>query len=307
MSKAITEPEKLSQKLPIYIITPVYNRRETTLAYLAHLERCGDLQRYHVVIVDDGSTDGTAEAIRDCYREVVVLPGSGDLWWTGAMALGMQYAYDQGADYFFWINDDCLPAENALSRMESFMRQQADTLVSASFYTAESTAPVRVSGFQGRQSMLAGPSEIVEVDGVSGWCVGIPRAVFSKIGPPNAWKFPHYNGDSMYTLAATRAGFKACILGDAIAILVEAGASRGDLSSVFNPDLSLFQSLSALFWSKKSPFRLPTQFFYQTARYGILLGTPLFVMRALSWLGKWIKLQTDSRLKARSFNPQEHA
>lgn len=301
----MTMPGSLT-KQPVYIVTPVYNRKEITLAYLENLSDYGDLQRYHVVIVDDGSTDGTADAIRTRYPEVIVLPGNGDLWWTGAMARGMQYAYDQGAEYFFWLNDDCLPIENALSQMESFMRQQANTLVSASFYTAEATAPVRVSGFRGRQGMLANAGEVVEVDGVSGWCVGIPRAVFSKIGPPNAWKFPHYAGDSMYTLTATRAGFRAYILGDAIAQLVEAGASRGDLPSVFKPELSPLQSLRALFWDKKSPFRLPTQFFYQTTRYGPLIGSPLFFARTFSWLGQWIKLQTASRLKIGKFNPQEH-
>lgn len=289
-------------KDPVYIITPVYNRKDTTLAYLSNLSDCGDLQRYYVVIVDDASTDGTAEAIHIHYPEVTVLSGDGDLWWTGAMALGMQYAYAQGAEYFFWLNDDCLTTENSLSQMVSFMQQQANTLVSASFYTAESTAPVRVSGFRGRQSLLANAGEVVEVDGVSGWCVGIPRAVFSKIGPPNAWKFPHYNGDSMYTLTATRAGFKAFILGDAIALLVEAGASRGDLRSVFKPELSLMQSLKALFWDKKSPFRIPTQLFYQTTRYGPVLGFLLFLARIFSWLGQWIKLQTAYRLRVGEFN-----
>lgn len=302
----MTMPDNSPQK-PVYIITPVYNRKEITLACLKHLSECGDLQRYHMVIVDDGSTDGTADAIRTHYPEVIVLTGSGDLWWTGAMALGMQYAYDQGAEYFFWLNDDCLPTENALLQMEHFMRQQADTLVSASFYTAGATAPVRVSGFRGRESVLAHAGETEEVDGMSGWCVGIPRAVFSKIGPPDARKFPHYAGDSMYTLTATRAGFRAYILGDAIAQLVEAGASRGDLPSVFKPGLSPLQSLRTLFWNKKSPFRLTTQFFYQTTRYGLPIGSLLFFARAFAWLGQWITLQTASILKIGKFNSQEHA
>lgn len=294
-------PENASKE-PVYIVTPVYNRRDVTLTYLEHLEQCGDLQRYHVVIVDDGSSDGTADTIGTHYPSVTVLKGSGDLWWTGAIALGMQYAYEQGAEHFFWINDDCLPTENTLPQMVQFMRQQADTLVSASFYDKDAAVPTRVSGFRGRQSLLANPGEVVNVDGMSGWCVGIPRDVYTKIGPPNANKFPHYAGDSMYTLTATRAGFRACILGDAIATLIEAGESRGDLLSIFKPGLPWLSSFKALFWAKKSPFRLPTQFFYHATRYGTVLGTPLFLGRTLVWLGKWMQFQVASELKVGKFS-----
>lgn len=295
-----------SIKEAVYIVTPVFNRKEITLAFLENLKQCRDLQRYSVVIVDDGSTDGTKAAINQLYPDVIVLSGNGDLWWTGAMALGMQHAYEQGAEYFFWINDDCLPQLNTLPQMTKFMKQNPDTLVSASFYTSEATSPVRVSGFQGRQGVMAQKGERVDVDGVSGWCVGIPAAVFKRIGPPDAGKFPHYAGDSMYTLKATRAGFKACILGDAIATLVEAGESRGSLLSVFNPDHTPIQSLESLFWNKKSPFRLPTQFFYHTARYGIILGTPLFLGRFLVWLGQWVQFQIASRLKIGMFSLQDN-
>lgn len=287
-------------KESVYVVIPVYNRKEMTLACLENLEQCGTLQRYHIVIVDDASTDGTKEAINHLYPDVMVVQGDGDLWWTGAMALGMQYAYEQGAEYFFWLNDDCVPQPKTLPLMTDFMQQHPDTIVSASFYTSGATAPVRVSGFRGRQGVMANAGEVVEVDGVSGWCVGIPASVFRQIGPPDAGKFPHYGGDSMYTYVATRAGFKVCILGDAIATLIEAGTSRGHLPSFFKPDLTLLQSLQSLFWHKKSPFRLPTQFFYHTTRYGIFLGTLLFLGKTLVWLGQWIQLQLTARFKLES-------
>nr|WP_210391310.1 hypothetical protein [Synechococcus sp. PCC 7502] len=42
----------------------------------------GDLAKYQVVIVDDGS----GEAIRSLYPEVILLSGDGNLWWTGAIS-----------------------------------------------------------------------------------------------------------------------------------------------------------------------------------------------------------------------------
>jgi GT2 family glycosyltransferase len=69
----------------IFIIIPVHNRKQITLNCLKSLSKNGDLGRYHVVVVDDGSTDGTAEAIQALYPDIVVLHGDGNLWWTGAI------------------------------------------------------------------------------------------------------------------------------------------------------------------------------------------------------------------------------
>ena len=40
----------------IYIIIPVHNRKTLTLDCLENLKTNGDLQKYHVIVVDDGSS-----------------------------------------------------------------------------------------------------------------------------------------------------------------------------------------------------------------------------------------------------------
>ena len=270
----------------VYILVPVHNRKEITLNCLSTLKQSGDLERYRIVVVDDGSTDGTASAIHSLYPEVKVLNGDGNLWWTGAMALGMEYAEAHGAEYFIWLNDDCLPQPQTLQLIVEFMETHPDTIASASFYTTESTIPVVHNGFKGRKSLAAHAGEVIYVDGTSGWCVGIPASVFRKIGGLEVHKFPHYGGDSMYTLKATRSGFRACLLGDATAMLLERGNSRCDFQSYCNSDLGIFELTRSLFWDKKSLFRLPTQFFYHVARYGIFLGILFFLAKLFFWTEK---------------------
>lgn len=279
-------------KEPVYIVTPVYNRKETTLTCLESLKKYGDLQRYHMVIVDDGSTDGTTAAINTLYPEVTVLPGNGDLWWTGAMAWGMQYAYEQGAEYFIWLNDDCFPEPDTLPQLVEFLRTHPDTIVGPTCYTHKSNSLAKEhNAFRGRKSCAASPGEVVFVDGLSGWCVGIPGSVFRKIGPPDTDKFPHYSGDDTYILRATRSGFKACVVGDIKVTLVGSVHPKLNFRSYFHPGLTPASTFQALFWSKKSPYRLPTKFFYFTERYGLLLGMLLFLTKLISWLGRWAKLQ----------------
>jgi len=69
----------------IYIIIPVHNRKSLTLACLKNLKTNGDLQKYQVIVVDDGSSDRTAEEVAENYPEVTILKGDGNLWWTGAI------------------------------------------------------------------------------------------------------------------------------------------------------------------------------------------------------------------------------
>jgi len=281
-----------SCKEPVYIITPVYNRKNTTLSCLQNLKQHGDLDRYHVVIIDDGSTDHTAEAIHLLYPEVTVLQGTGDLWWTGAMAEGMAYAYQQGAQYFIWLNDDCHPVSGTLPQLVEFMKTHPKAIAAPTCYFQEANQLVaKDNGSRGRQGCVANPGEILEVDGMSGWCVGIPSDVFRTIGPPDARRFPHYSGDNTYIFRATRAGFKAYLLGDLHVMLVGPVEETLGLEKYFRPGLSVGDTWQAVFWSKKSPYLLSAKFFHCIERYGIFVGTCLFFTKFLSWLGQWAKLQ----------------
>ena len=278
----------LFKKEFVYIIIPVHNRKQLTLSSLATLHESGDLQRYHTLIVDDGSIDGTAIAIREAYPTVKILQGNGNLWWTGAIAKGMEYAFQQGAKYCIWLNDDCIPSSDTLSLLVNYLERHPDTIVGAACYTPESNAPVE-NGFRGRKRLAATPGEVVFVDGMSGYCVGIPSSVFQKIGVPDAKRFPHYGGDGMYILKATRAGFKACILGDAKVTL------PGVIDPVHNFSSYLYTSttsnLQSIFWNQKSPYYLPTQFFYHVEKHGVVIGMPLFLFKLSFWFSQWLQLQ----------------
>lgn len=290
-------------KEPVYIITPVYNRKATTLKCLQHLSQIGDLHRYQVVIVDDGSTDGTAAVINVAYPDVAVLTGSGDLWWTGAVAMGMQYAAEQGAEFFIWLNDDCLPNAGTIAALVEFMRQHPGAIAAPTCYASDHEIFVaQHNGSQGRRGCAAQPGETLEVDGMAGWCVGIPAIVMQTIGVPDAHRFPHYSGDDTYIFRAYRAGFKAYLLGDLTAKLIGPVHEQLGIQKFFTPGISATKTFQALFWSKKSPYRLPTKFFHCIERYGVWLGTCLFVTKILSWLSQWAKFQIVASFKPNWLN-----
>ena len=103
----------------IAILMTVHNRKAKTLRCLASLKETStpwrDAVFLKVFLTDDGSTDGTAEAIRaeDYPFDVRILPGDGNLFWNGGMIQSWKAAIGEGGwDGYLWLNDDAvvLPA-----------------------------------------------------------------------------------------------------------------------------------------------------------------------------------------------------
>lgn len=199
------------QRQLVFVLIPVHNRKTITLACLKNLEQNGDLDRYQVVVIDDGSTDGTHAAVRSLYPQVTVLQGDGNLWWTGAIAMGMKYAYQQGAEYLIWLNDDCQLAPATLSDLVEFCRTCPDAIVGGQGLEDQATQAIAFGGkrktWQGYRFIKAACGQVVECDLLSGNLVCIPRQVIEKVGYPNPDETPHYGGDSLYLIRAKKTGF----------------------------------------------------------------------------------------------------
>ena len=268
------------------IIIPVHNRRDTTLACLRHLLATGDLGRCSVIVVDDGSNDGTSEVVSAEFPQVEILRGDGQLWWTGAIALGMQRASAAGADAICWLNDDCLPAAGTLDALFAEATVAPGQLVAPACYNADTDVAVP-NAFVGRNRVPATPAKKEKADGLSGFCVALPRAVWTQIGLPDPVRFPHYFGDNAYTMGAARAGFPVVLL----------GAARADLTAYHPPPTLRAMGERARGWreqwmrvfiSPKSPYRLRTLLAFQRLKYGWVLGTAIALVRSVGWIVQWL-------------------
>lgn len=202
-------------KESVFVIIPVHNRKNITLKCLDNLKTSGDLERYYGIVVDDGSTDGTSEAIQNLYPEVIILSGDGDLWWTGAIKKGMEYALKQGAEFIVWLNDDCQFSEGAIVNLVNCSQNYQGAVAGCQGFELNQPTQLAFGGklksWKGYRFINAPSGAIVPCDLLSGNLVCIPRAVITKIGFPDPNITPHYGGDSLYLIRAKKAGFSLLV------------------------------------------------------------------------------------------------
>ena len=206
--------------MKFYILIPVHNDVYVTMECLRLLA----LQRwqdFEVIVTDDGSIDGTAEAIAREYPEVTVLRGDGNLWWTKAINLALLDAFERADkdDYVLTLNNDVTFDEDYLANMAEAARQRPGWLIGSVSLDQANPKKVLDTGnyidWRTRRALMAkfqyGPHFNEETNCLSGRGTLIPVAAFRKVGIFNAAKFPHYAADTEFSIRAERGGFPLCV------------------------------------------------------------------------------------------------
>jgi GT2 family glycosyltransferase len=229
----------------IWIVIPVFNRKNFTRECLLALRK-QTVQSFKSVIVDDGSTDGTADMIRTEFPEVDLVDGGGDLFWTAAVNLGIQYALDHDADYVMTLNNDTLPTEDFIEKTLQGAKQQPNAIIGA--LEIDVNSKKIIYGGETIDWVLATTRDVIhsipeaqqkglhKVSWLPGRGLLIPKTVFDKIGLFDAKRFPHYYGDVDFTHTALRNGFPNYINYDAKLMTYpeESGDRKNKVKKTFN-------------------------------------------------------------------------
>ena len=200
------------------VIIPVHNRKPVTLKYLQLLRDTGTLGRATVIIIDDGSTDGTADAVTAGFPEVEILHGSGNLFWTGATEWGMRHAIARGASCCVWCNDDLVLHEDALEQVVALARERQAIVSGQGMIQLEGQAPWFFPGiYKGKAGLETRDLDVnstvpIRVDTCRGNLVAIDKRVIERIGYPDGKNLPHIGGDTDYGLRATATGIDCLTL-----------------------------------------------------------------------------------------------
>ena len=180
----------------VYIVIPVYNRISYTRKCLECLGR-QTWKTLKVIVVDDGSIDGTSHMIRENFPKVKLFTGDGNLWWTGAINVGIRYALQQmkEGDFILTLNDDLEVDDDYVEQLVSFAMAHPGSLVGSVVVDINRPEIIQNGGViinlwtakktvlnSGKKLASFGDRYFTKVSTLTGRGTLIPMEVFSDIG-----------------------------------------------------------------------------------------------------------------------------
>ena len=209
--------------MSVFVIIPVHNRLHLTRACLASLSE-QSFRDFTVVVVDDGSTDGTSESLAKEFPAARVLKGDGTLWWTGAMNVGVGWALARAEpqDVVLTLNNDTTPPPEYLERLMRAHVVAPHTLIGSLVVSATDRKTIVDGGvtidWMTAKYRTAGRGLAVEVhadlhpdlrpvDVLSGCGTLIPVSAFARTGPYDGKRLRHYAADYELSRRALNAGY----------------------------------------------------------------------------------------------------
>lgn len=107
-------------KMQIVALTTFHNRRAKTIAAIKDLigQQLPEHVQLSFVLVDDGSTDGTASAVLKIVPNARLIAGDGSLYWAGGMRYGWQTSVmNRSFDALLVFNDDVRLSNTAVREL----------------------------------------------------------------------------------------------------------------------------------------------------------------------------------------------
>jgi GT2 family glycosyltransferase len=200
----------------VYILLPVHNRRQITKEF-AECLLLQSFKNYHLVLIDDGSTDGTAKMILEILPNATVLYGRGDWWWAGCLQKGINWLRENGAtesDILLFINDDVTFKPDYLANAVAYVKDRTGLLLLSKWF-CEEDGNIRESGVTANLKTLTfGPARSgEEINCLSTRGLFARLVDIEKIGNFHPRLLPHYLSDYEYTIRAIRKGVR-CVTTD---------------------------------------------------------------------------------------------
>jgi GT2 family glycosyltransferase/glycosyltransferase involved in cell wall biosynthesis len=204
----------------VAIIVLNWNGLNDTLGCLESLDQL-NYQGYEVVVVDNGSTDGSVPVIRERFPGVTIIENGENLGYSGGNNVGLRYAIAQGADYALLLNNDTIVDPTFLRILVD--AAETDPLIGMAgptIYYHEHPDVIWSAGgaidWQRGSTWMVGLDERDEgqfgaepraVDFVTGCAMLVRRTVMEQVGLLDERFFAYYE-ETEWCVRAARAGYK---------------------------------------------------------------------------------------------------
>jgi GT2 family glycosyltransferase len=225
-----------------------WNGREDTLRCLRSLADIED-ERLRVVCVDNGSSDGSPEAVRERFPAVELIEAGANLGYSGGNNLGIRHALEHGASWVVLVNNDATVASDVIDGFEIAARERPRAgILAGKVYFADRPETVwfagqRVGtllGYSGRPRGYGhqdGPryERVVATGRAVGALMAISREAIDAVGLLDEGLFA-YVEDVDWALRVREAGFEVVLAPHARAwhgVSASTGGERASMHTLY--------------------------------------------------------------------------
>jgi len=122
----------------IAVVIVNWNRRDLTLEAIASVEaqNCAPVS---VILVDNGSNDGSADAAEQAFPKIKVIRNDRNLGFAGGNQQGIEAALAIGADYILFLNNDATADPGCLKSLTELLESRPKAAAAAPFIVYSST------------------------------------------------------------------------------------------------------------------------------------------------------------------------
>lgn len=263
----------------IYAFIPVFNRIEMTRCIVDHL-RAQQGAEIRIVVIDDGSTDGTSEYLA-AQPDILTICSDGNLWWAGAIDAALRQIVPQALDddYVLLLNNDTTFAPDFVQTLVRVSRENGGAAVGS--VLRDQASPHNLISIGPRMNMWqmhvwdlineiapdqrCALKKVYEVDALSGRGTLYPIPVLRRTGFLYPKLLPHYHADYELAARARRKGFRTLVSSEAVVY------TENDFGVHRTP-----RSFWYRIFGKGSPNNL-----VQRIGFSLLVGTPMMRVTAI--------------------------
>lgn len=214
----------MNNEITLAVLITCFNRKEKTIRCVKSLINQKNIPIFDLYVCDDGSTDGTADAIKEIYKDAIIIKGTGNLFWSKGMYTVMSEAVKHNYEYYLMINDDVEFVSNMWNIMFEPYENGHKKIAVVGYTKSHISGKVTYGGrkmIKSRFNYVIGDIVEIEKDNfatvdVANWnCFLVDKETINTIGIIDNY-YEHGLGDYDYCLRMRKEGLNILVAKDYI-------------------------------------------------------------------------------------------
>ncbi|HKZ57940.1 MAG TPA: glycosyltransferase family 2 protein [Thermodesulfovibrionales bacterium] len=198
MRKATRSKLVYSTSSPVVLIVIVnWDGKDDLLECLTSIKKLDyPKDKYKVLVIDNGSGDGSQSAVSNAYPEVRLFKNEKNIGYVNAVNQGITYGLNSGVDYIWIFNNDVVVGEDSMKRLiEVGQQDERIGVIAPVIYSYDNPEMIDNIGYKinfwtgrlkkqkyGRDLFRNHEDKIADVDSCLGCSNLIKASVFKKVG-----------------------------------------------------------------------------------------------------------------------------